>query len=85
MQVAEADTVWRRHSNRVRDQVQVWTDTYERDLTNLLGLQAELGQCDRAADPLRSSPERARAITLRQTRNAKPTICTCAVVITGIR
>jgi hypothetical protein len=55
--------------NRVRDQVQVWSDTYERESPNLLGLQAELGRSIAEQIHLRLSPERARAITRRQTRN----------------
>jgi TolB-like protein/Flp pilus assembly protein TadD len=56
---------------RVRDQVQAWTDTYERDLNDLLGLQAELGQAIARQIELRLSPHRAAAITERQTRNAE--------------
>jgi TolB-like protein len=54
---------------RVRDQVQVWANTYERESTNLLGLQAELGRSIAQQIHLRLSPERARAIARRQTQN----------------
>ena len=54
---------------RVRDQVQVWTDAYERQSPNLLGLQAELGRSIARQIHLRLSPERSTAIARRQTQN----------------
>ena len=54
---------------RVRDQVQIWTDTCERDLKDLLGLQADLGQAIARQIELRLSPHRVATIAQRQTRN----------------
>lgn len=54
---------------RVRDQVQVWTDTYDRESKNLLGLQAELGRDIARQIQLRLSPERTTTIARRQTQN----------------
>ena len=54
---------------RVRDQVQVWTDTYERASNDLLGLQAEIGQAIARQIQLRLSPQHATTLTRRQTRN----------------
>lgn len=54
---------------RVRDQVQVWTETYEREANNLLGLQAELGRAIAQQIHLRLSADRAAAIARRQTQN----------------
>ena len=54
---------------RVRDQVQVWTETYERESGDLLGLQAELGGAIARQIELRLSPQRTATIARRQTRN----------------
>ena len=54
---------------RVRDQVQIWTETYERDANNLLGVQAELGRSIAQQIHLRLSPQRAATIARRQTQN----------------
>jgi TolB-like protein len=54
---------------RARDQVQVWTETYEREANNLLGLQAELGRAIAQQIHLRLSAERAATIARRQTQN----------------
>jgi TolB-like protein/Flp pilus assembly protein TadD len=54
---------------RVSDQVQVWTETYERESNDLLGLQAELGGAIARQIELRLSPQRTAAIARRQTRN----------------
>jgi TolB-like protein/Flp pilus assembly protein TadD len=54
---------------RARDQVQVWTETYEREANNLLGLQAELGRAIAQKIHLRLSAERAATIARRQTQN----------------
>jgi TolB-like protein/Flp pilus assembly protein TadD len=54
---------------RARDQVQVWTQTYEREANNLLGLQAELGRAIAQQIHLRLSAERAATIARRQTQN----------------
>jgi hypothetical protein len=54
--------------NRVRDQVQIWTESYERDAGDLLGLQSALGQDIAEQIHLRlSSPERADSAPRRQT------------------
>lgn len=55
---------------RVRDQVQVWTETYDREPTSLLGLQAELSTAVAEQIRLRLSPERLAALSRRHTRNA---------------
>src|SRR5688572_30324679 len=55
---------------RVSDQVQIWTDTYERASNDLLGLQAELGQAIARQIELRLSPHRVARVPKRQTRNA---------------
>jgi TolB-like protein/Flp pilus assembly protein TadD len=54
---------------RVRDQVQVWTQTYEREANNLLGLQAELGRDIAREIHVRLSPQRAAALAHRQTHD----------------
>jgi TolB-like protein/Flp pilus assembly protein TadD len=54
---------------RARDQVQVWTETYEREANNLLGLQVELGRAIAQQIHLRLSAERAATIARRQTQN----------------
>lgn len=55
---------------RVRDQVQVWTESYDRASDNLLGLQTELGRGIAEQIHLRLSPDRASAIAGMQTQNA---------------
>ena len=54
---------------RVRDQVQVWTETYDRAANNLLGLQTELGRGIAEQIHLCLSPDRAKAIVGTQTQN----------------
>jgi TolB-like protein/Flp pilus assembly protein TadD len=54
---------------RVRDQVQVWTETYERESNDLLGLQAEIGHAIARQIQLRLSPPRVAANARRQTAN----------------
>ena len=54
---------------RVRDQVQVWTETYERKSNDLLSLQADLGRAIAQQIHLRLSPQRATTIQRRQTQN----------------
>ena len=56
--------------SRVRDQVQIWTDTYERAANDLLGLQTELGRAIARQIEFRLSPNRVEALAPRQTRNA---------------
>jgi TolB-like protein/DNA-binding winged helix-turn-helix (wHTH) protein len=55
---------------RARDQVQVWSASYDREPTSILALQRELSAA--IAEQIRSrlSPERLEALTRRQTRNA---------------
>jgi TolB-like protein/Flp pilus assembly protein TadD len=54
---------------RARDQLQIWTETHERESNDLLGLQAELGQAIARQIHLRLSPQRSAAVTRRQTQN----------------
>ena len=49
--------------------MQVWTETYERDSNDLLGLQADLGRAIARQIHLRLSPQRAVTIARRQTQN----------------
>ena len=53
---------------RVRDQLQVWTETFERESDDLLGLQAELGGAIARQIQLRLSPQHAERMAHRQTR-----------------
>ena len=53
---------------RVRDQVQVWMETFEGEVNDLIGWQAEIGQAIARQIHLRLSPQRAEAIARRQTR-----------------
>ena len=54
--------------SRVRDQVQIWTESYERDAEDLLGLQSALGQDIAEQIHLRLSfPQRADSVPPRQT------------------
>jgi TolB-like protein/Flp pilus assembly protein TadD len=58
--------------SRVRDQVQIWTESYERDAGDLLGLQSALGQDIAEQIHLRlSSPQRADSAPHRQTRHQR--------------
>src|SRR5215813_4608728 len=54
---------------RARDQLQVWTETYDRASNNLLGLQAELGRAIAQQIHLRLSPESSATIVRKQTQN----------------
>lgn len=54
---------------RARDQVQVWTETYERESNDLLGLQADLGGAIARQIELLLSPQRAFTIIPRQTHD----------------
>ncbi|MCA1583944.1 MAG: winged helix-turn-helix domain-containing protein [Acidobacteria bacterium] len=54
---------------RVHDHVQVWTETYERHSSDLLGLQAELGQAIARQIELLLAPSRSATITSRHTQN----------------
>jgi len=55
---------------RVSDQMQIWTESYDREPSSLLGLQQELSTAIAAQVRLRLSPERLDALTRRHTRNA---------------
>jgi TolB-like protein/Flp pilus assembly protein TadD len=58
--------------SRVRDQVQIWSESYERDAGDLLGLQSALGQDIAEQIHLRlSSPQRADSAPRRQTRHRR--------------
>lgn len=54
---------------RVTDQAQVWSRSYERELTSVLGLQLELSQAVAEQVRFRLSPERLAMLQRRQTRN----------------
>lgn len=55
---------------RVRDQELVWSRSYEREPTSLLGLQQELSTAIAEQVHLRLSPDRLNGLERRQTRNA---------------
>ena len=55
---------------RARDQVQVWSESYDREPTSMLNLQRELSAAIAEQIRLRLSPERLDALARRQTRNA---------------
>src|SRR5262245_33960637 len=55
---------------RARDQVQVWSESYDREPTSMLGLQHELSAAIARQIRLRLSPERLDALARRQTRDA---------------
>jgi TolB-like protein/DNA-binding winged helix-turn-helix (wHTH) protein/Flp pilus assembly protein TadD len=56
---------------RVRDQVQIWSDSFDRSPTGILGLQQEISSA--IADQVRTrlSPDRQRALARRHTQNAE--------------
>jgi TolB-like protein/DNA-binding winged helix-turn-helix (wHTH) protein/Flp pilus assembly protein TadD len=55
---------------RARDQVQVWSESYDREPTSMLGLQRELSAAIARQIRLRLSPDRLEALARRHTRNA---------------
>ena len=55
---------------RVRDQVQVWSESYNREPASMLGLQQELSTAIAEQIRLRLSPERLNALARRHPRNA---------------
>jgi TolB-like protein/DNA-binding winged helix-turn-helix (wHTH) protein/tetratricopeptide (TPR) repeat protein len=55
---------------RVRDQIQVWSESYDREPTSMLGLQQELSTAIAQQIRLRLSPDRLHALARRQTRNS---------------
>jgi TolB-like protein/DNA-binding winged helix-turn-helix (wHTH) protein/Flp pilus assembly protein TadD len=54
---------------RARDQVQVWSESYDREPTTMLGLQRELSTVIAEQIRIRLSPERLDALARRHTRN----------------
>jgi TolB-like protein/DNA-binding winged helix-turn-helix (wHTH) protein/Flp pilus assembly protein TadD len=54
---------------RARDQVQVWSESYDREPTTMLGLQRELSTVIAQQIRIRLSPERLDALARRHTRN----------------
>lgn len=55
---------------RASDQVQVWSESYDREPASLLGLQQELSAAIAQQIKLRLSPDRVEAMARRQTGNA---------------
>jgi TolB-like protein/DNA-binding winged helix-turn-helix (wHTH) protein len=55
---------------RARDQVQVWSESYDREPTSMLGLQREVSAAIAQQIRLRLPPDRLDALARRQTRNA---------------
>jgi TolB-like protein/Flp pilus assembly protein TadD len=56
---------------RVRDQMQIWSEFYEREPTSLLALQQEVSAALAEEIRLRLSPERLSALARRQSRHAE--------------
>jgi len=56
---------------RVRDQMQVWSHSYNPEPTSMLGLQQELSSAIAQQIRLQLSPDRLNALGRRQTRNAE--------------
>ena len=56
---------------RVRDQLQVWSDSYDREPTSILSLQQELSTAIATQIRLRLSPDRLNALARRVTQNAE--------------
>ena len=56
---------------RVRDQLQIWSASYDSEPNSMLALQRELSQAIAEQVRLRLSPERLRALGRRQTQNAE--------------
>jgi len=54
---------------RARDQVQVWSESFDREPTTMLGLQRELSAVIAQQIRIRLSPERLDALARRHTRN----------------
>jgi TolB-like protein/DNA-binding winged helix-turn-helix (wHTH) protein/Flp pilus assembly protein TadD len=54
---------------RVSDQVQVWSESYDREATTMLGLQRELSTVIAEQIRIRLSPERLSALARRHTQN----------------
>ena len=56
---------------RVHDQLQVWSDSYDREPTSILSLQQELSSAIATQIRLRLAPDRLSALARRQTQNAE--------------
>jgi TolB-like protein/DNA-binding winged helix-turn-helix (wHTH) protein/Flp pilus assembly protein TadD len=56
---------------RVRDQVQVWSDSFDRNASSILGLQQEISSVIAEQVRTRLSPDRQRALGRRQTQSAE--------------
>ena len=56
---------------RVRDQVQIWSDSFDRNTSSILGLQQEISAAIAEQVRTRLSPDRQRALALRSTQNAE--------------
>jgi TolB-like protein/DNA-binding winged helix-turn-helix (wHTH) protein/Flp pilus assembly protein TadD len=55
---------------RSRDQVQVWSNSFDRNTSSILGLQQEISAAIAEQVRIRLSPERHRALASRHTQNA---------------
>lgn len=56
---------------RVRDQVQIWSDSFDRNTSSILGLQQEISAAIAEQVRTRLSPDRQRTLARRQTQNAE--------------
>jgi len=56
---------------RVRDQVQIWSRTFDRDTTSILGLQQEISSAIAEQVKTRLTPDAQSALARRQTQNAE--------------
>jgi TolB-like protein/DNA-binding winged helix-turn-helix (wHTH) protein/Flp pilus assembly protein TadD len=56
---------------RVRDQVQVWSDSFDRNMSSILSLQQEISAAIAEQVRTRLSPDRQRALARRRTQNAE--------------
>jgi TolB-like protein/DNA-binding winged helix-turn-helix (wHTH) protein/Flp pilus assembly protein TadD len=55
---------------RVRDQVQIWSDSFDSNTSSILGLQQEISSAIAEQVRARLSPDRQRALARRHTQNA---------------
>lgn len=56
---------------RVRDQVQIWSDSFDRNTSSILGLQQEISSAIAEQVRTRLSPDRRRSLARRHTQNAE--------------
>jgi TolB-like protein/DNA-binding winged helix-turn-helix (wHTH) protein/Flp pilus assembly protein TadD len=56
---------------RVRDQVQIWSDSFDRNTSSILSLQQEISSAIAEQVRSRLSPDRQRAVARRHTQNAE--------------